>query len=49
MTLAPSMNKYVKYFQNIRTIQQSLMEDAKRHNVPMIDNTYARSHSVAAI
>lgn len=48
MTLDPSKNKYVKYFQNIRTIQEYLRKRADKHLVPKINNTNV-DKSVAAI
>jgi 2-phosphoglycerate kinase len=39
MTLEPRNNKYVKYFHNIRTIQQFICDRADHYNVPKIDNT----------
>jgi 2-phosphoglycerate kinase len=39
MTLEPRNNKYVKYFNNIRTIQQFICDRADFYNVPKIDNT----------
>ncbi|KAL0480780.1 hypothetical protein AKO1_006960 [Acrasis kona] len=50
MTLEPRNNKYVKYFHNIRTIQQYICDRADFLNIPKIDNTnidrsLAASHS----
>lgn len=48
MTLDPSKNKYVKYFRNIRRIQDYLCNRADKHLVPKINNTNV-DKSVAAI
>ncbi|CAL0321945.1 unnamed protein product [Lupinus luteus] len=48
MTLDPAKNKYVKYFRNIRTIQDYLCKRADKHLVPKINNTNV-DKSVAAI
>ncbi|PKA62738.1 2-phosphoglycerate kinase [Apostasia shenzhenica] len=48
MTLDPSKNKYVKYIQNIRAIQDYLCNRADKHLVPRINNTNV-DRSVAAI
>ncbi|XP_029123000.1 P-loop NTPase domain-containing protein LPA1 isoform X2 [Elaeis guineensis] len=48
MTLDPEKNKYVKYFQNIRIIQDYLCNRADKHRVPKINNTNV-DQSVATI
>ncbi|CAL9074646.1 unnamed protein product [Musa acuminata var. zebrina] len=48
MTLDPAKNKYVKYIQNIRAIQEYLCKRADKHLVPKINNTNV-DRSVAAI
>lgn len=48
MTLDPARNKYVKYIQNIRTIQEYLCNRADKHLVPKINNTNV-DKSVAVI
>ncbi|CAL9772631.1 unnamed protein product [Musa acuminata subsp. burmannicoides] len=48
MTLDPAKNKYVKYIQNIRAIQEYLCNRADKHLVPKIKNTNV-DRSVAAI
>ncbi|KAJ8470501.1 hypothetical protein OPV22_024844 [Ensete ventricosum] len=48
MTLDPAKNKYVKYIQNIRAIQEYLCNRADKHLVPKIKNTNV-DQSVAAI
>ncbi|URE20062.1 2-phosphoglycerate kinase-related [Musa troglodytarum] len=48
MTLDPAKNKYVKYIQNIRAIQEFLCKRADKHLVPKINNTNV-DRSVAAI
>ncbi|WOL18962.1 P-loop NTPase domain-containing protein LPA1-like [Canna indica] len=48
MTLDPAKNKYVKYIQNIRAIQEYLCNRADKHLVPKINNTNV-DRSVAAI
>ncbi|XP_008787365.2 P-loop NTPase domain-containing protein LPA1-like [Phoenix dactylifera] len=48
MTLDPEKNKYVKYFQNIRIIQEYLCNWADKHGVPKINNTNV-DQSVATI
>nr|CAD1830812.1 unnamed protein product [Ananas comosus var. bracteatus] len=48
MTLDPAKNKYVKYFRNIRTIQEYLRNRADKHLVPKINNTNV-DRSVASI
>lgn len=48
MTLDPSKNKYVKYIQNIRAIQEYLCKRADKHLVPKVNNTNV-DRSVAAI
>ncbi|KAK9289452.1 hypothetical protein L1049_007607 [Liquidambar formosana] len=48
MALDPTKNKYVKYIQNIRTIQEYLCNRADKHLVPKINNTNV-DRSVAAI
>lgn len=39
MTLDANTNKYVKYFANIRVIQNYLCERADCYNIPKVDNT----------
>ena len=39
MTLEPNVNKYIKYFENIRTIQNHLCIQADRSSLPKVDNT----------
>ncbi|KAK3248777.1 hypothetical protein CYMTET_41777 [Cymbomonas tetramitiformis] len=39
MTLEPEKNRYVKYFRNIRTIQEYLCHRADKFLIPKIDNT----------
>ncbi|CAK9865397.1 unnamed protein product [Sphagnum jensenii] len=48
MTLDPAKNKYVKYFRNIRMIQDYLCKRADKHLVPKVNNTNV-DKSVAAI
>lgn len=48
MTLDPSKNKYVKYIQNIRVIQDYLVKRADKYLIPKINNTNV-DRSVAAI
>ncbi|KAF7082208.1 hypothetical protein CFC21_086087 [Triticum aestivum] len=48
MTLDPAKNRYVKYIQNIRAIQEYLCNRADKHRVPKINNTNV-DRSVAAI
>ncbi|GMG98769.1 hypothetical protein Nepgr_000609 [Nepenthes gracilis] len=48
MTLDPAKNRYVKYIQNIRTIQEYLCHRASKHLVPKVNNTNV-DKSVAAI
>ncbi|KAG6520162.1 P-loop NTPase domain-containing protein LPA1-like [Zingiber officinale] len=48
MTLEPAKNKYVKYIQNIRAIQEYLCKRADKHLVPKVNNTNV-DRSVAAI
>ncbi|XP_020585505.1 P-loop NTPase domain-containing protein LPA1-like [Phalaenopsis equestris] len=48
MALDPSKNKYVKYINNIRTIQDYLCNRADKHLVPKINNTNV-DRSVATI
>ncbi|KAI4385477.1 hypothetical protein MLD38_003499 [Melastoma candidum] len=48
MTLDPAKNKYVKFFRNIRTIQEYLCNRADKHLVPKVNNTNV-DKSVAAI
>ncbi|KAL7749800.1 hypothetical protein RI367_004676 [Sorochytrium milnesiophthora] len=39
MTLEPRINKYIKYFKNIRQIQKYLCKEADQAKIPKIDNT----------
>ncbi|KAL1932058.1 hypothetical protein VTP01DRAFT_9114 [Rhizomucor pusillus] len=39
MTLAPRANKYIRYFDNIRLIQDHLCRQADKCQIPKIDNT----------
>jgi len=39
MTLEPRLNKYIKFFKNIRIIQSYLCESADKYLVPKINNT----------
>ncbi|KAI7858916.1 hypothetical protein BDC45DRAFT_497891 [Circinella umbellata] len=39
MTVAPRTNKYIRYFDNIRLIQNHLCQQADEYYVPKIDNT----------
>jgi len=39
MTLEPRHNKYIKYFNNIRTISDELCKRAEHYLIPTIDNT----------
>jgi 2-phosphoglycerate kinase len=39
MTLEPHLNKYSKYFDNIRAIQEHLMKEADLFRIPKIDNS----------
>ena len=39
MSLAPEANRYVKYFRQIRTIQDYLVGRAARHSIPSLNNT----------
>lgn len=39
MTLEPRLNKYIKFFKNIRMIQNYLCESADKYLIPKIDNT----------
>jgi len=39
MTLEPRLNKYIKFFKNIRTIQSYLSDSADKYLVPKINNT----------
>ncbi|XP_042444895.1 P-loop NTPase domain-containing protein LPA1 homolog 1-like [Zingiber officinale] len=48
MTLDPTKNKYIKYIQNIRAIQDYLSKRADKHLVPKVNNTNV-DRSVAAI
>uniref|UniRef100_A0ACD5XSC0 Uncharacterized protein n=1 Tax=Avena sativa TaxID=4498 RepID=A0ACD5XSC0_AVESA len=48
MTLDPAKNRYIKYIQNIRAIQEYLCNRADKHLVPKINNTNV-DRSVAAI
>ncbi|XP_047050859.1 P-loop NTPase domain-containing protein LPA1-like [Lolium rigidum] len=48
MTLDPAKNRYIKYIQNIRAIQEYLCNRADKHLVPRINNTNV-DRSVAAI
>lgn len=48
MTLDPAKNKYIKYIQNIRAIQDYLSKRADKHLVPKVNNTNV-DRSVAAI
>jgi 2-phosphoglycerate kinase len=48
MTLDPAKNRYIKYIQNIRAIQEYLCNRADKHLVPKINNTNV-DQSVAAI
>ena len=48
MTLRPESNRYVKYLESIRTIQQFLRNQAKRVQLPQVDNTNV-DRSLAAI
>jgi hypothetical protein len=48
MTLDPTKNKYVKYINNIRTIQEYLCSRADKYLVPKVNNTNV-DRSVASI
>lgn len=48
MTLRPDGNRYVKYFRNIRAIQEYLQKSADKHAIPKVDNTNV-DRSVATI
>ncbi|RKP06997.1 P-loop containing nucleoside triphosphate hydrolase protein, partial [Thamnocephalis sphaerospora] len=48
MTLEPRFNKYMKYFENIRLIQNHLCREADKYSVPKVDNTNV-DRSVAVI
>ena len=48
MTLDPAKNKYVKYINNIRTIQEYLCSRADKYLVPKVNNTNV-DRSVASI
>ncbi|KAI3425141.1 hypothetical protein D9Q98_008912 [Chlorella vulgaris] len=48
MTLRPDGNRYVKYFRNIRAIQDYLVKSADKHAIPKVDNTNV-DRSVATI
>jgi hypothetical protein len=48
MTLRPENNRYVKYLESIRTIQQFLRNQARRLQLPQVDNTNV-DRSLAAI
>lgn len=48
MTLDPTKNKYVKYINNIRTIQEYLCSRAEKYLVPKVNNTNV-DRSVASI
>ena len=48
MTLRPESNRYVKYLESIRTIQQYLRNQARRLQLPQVDNTNV-DRSLAAI
>lgn len=39
MTLEPHINKYIRYFDNIRIIQEHLSDQANIFGIPRIDNT----------
>lgn len=39
MTLEPKMNRYMKYFEKIRIIQDYLCQQAQFHHISRIDNT----------
>ncbi|KAI9269212.1 hypothetical protein BDA99DRAFT_503836 [Phascolomyces articulosus] len=39
MTVAPRTNKYIRYFDNIRLIQNHLCQQADEYQIPKIDNT----------
>ncbi|KAL4419737.1 hypothetical protein ABPG75_006835 [Micractinium tetrahymenae] len=48
MTLRPDGNRYVKYFRNIRAIQDYLGKSADKHSIPKVNNTNV-DRSVATI
>eukprot|EP01080_Neovahlkampfia_damariscottae_P001568 gene1568-12693_t len=48
MTLDPKFNKYIKYFENIRIIQQYNVDLANDFLIPLIDNT-SIDRSIASI
>jgi hypothetical protein len=39
MTLDPNANKYIKHFEDIRTVQSHLCIHADRISIPKVDNT----------
>jgi hypothetical protein len=39
MSLAPEANRYVRYFRQIRAIQEYLVGRAARHSIPRLNNT----------
>ncbi|ORX50704.1 hypothetical protein BCR36DRAFT_55195 [Piromyces finnis] len=39
MTLEPRLNKYIRFFKNIRTIQSYLYDSADKYLIPKINNT----------